>query len=155
VHAALLPLAEVARAYNAVELQRHGNKENRTLKVTRFYTGDDDRSHFEDLEISWDDPTRGLRTSPISVNGLMFRASEGDAHFLELHPAPRRQLILCMAGVVEIELGDGEKRRFGPGDVYFADDLTGEGHRHREISGPLLHAWVFLPEDFDPAPWRA
>jgi hypothetical protein len=124
------------------------------LKVTRFYTGDDDRSHFEDLEISWDDTTRGLRTTPISVNGLMFRASEGDAHFLELHPAPRRQLILCMAGVVEIELGDGEKRQFGPGDVYFADDLTGEGHRHREISGPLIHAWVFLPEDFDPAPWR-
>ena len=39
-------------------------------------------------------------------------------------------------------------------DVYFADDLTGEGHRHREIEGPLVHAWVFLPEDIDPAQWR-
>jgi hypothetical protein len=56
--------------------------------------------------------------------------------------------------VVEIECGDGDKRRFGPGDVYLADDLTGEGHRHREISGPLCHAWVFLPADMDLDRWR-
>lgn len=123
------------------------------MKVTRFYTGDDGHSHFEDLEIPWTE-TRGRRSPDIDVTGLMFRESDGNSHYLELHPAPRRQLILCMAGIVEIELGDGEKRQFGPGDVYFADDLTGEGHRHREIQGPLSHAWVFLPEDFDPAQWR-
>jgi hypothetical protein len=123
------------------------------MKVTRFYTGEDGRSHFEDLDIPLAE-SRGMRSDPIDVNGLMFRLSQGDSHFLDLHPAPRRQLILCMTGVVEIELGDGEKRQFGPGDVYFADDLTGEGHRHREISGPLTHAWVFLPEDFDASQWR-
>lgn len=124
------------------------------MKVTRFYTGDDNRSHFEDLEIPVESLERGRRSAPFEVTGMLIRESEGDANFLELHPAPRRQLILCLAGVVEIELGDGEKRRFGPGDVYFADDLTGEGHRHREISGPVSHAWVFLPQDFDPAAWR-
>jgi len=123
------------------------------MKVTRFYTGEDGRSHFEELDIPLAE-SRGMRSDPIDVTGLMFRLSQGDSHFLDLHPAPRRQLILCMTGVVEIELGDGEKRQFGPGDVYFADDLTGEGHRHREISGPLSHAWVFLPEDFDAAQWR-
>ena len=125
------------------------------MKVTRFYTGDDGRSQFEDLEIPVADLQRGRRSDAIEVTGMLFRESDGDAHFLALHPAPRRQLILCMAGIVEIELGDGEKRQFGPGDVYFADDLTGEGHRHREIQGPLVHAWVFLPEDFDAAQWRA
>ena len=124
------------------------------MKVTRFYTGDDNRTHFEELDIPLTE-TRGMRSDPIDVHGLLFRLSRGDSHHLDLHPAPRRQLILCMTGIVEIELGDGEKRQFGPGDVYFADDLTGEGHRHREIEGPLTHAWVFLPEDFDPAQWRA
>ena len=124
------------------------------MKVTRFYTGDDNRSHFEDLDVPMSNLTRGFRSDVIDVTGLMFRASEGDSHFLELHPAPRRQFILCMAGVVEIELGNGEKRRFGPGDVYLADDLTGEGHIHREIEGPLLHAWVHLPAEFDLDAWR-
>jgi hypothetical protein len=124
------------------------------LKVTRFYTGDDNRSHFEELEVPMNDLTRGMRSDVIGVTGLMFRQSDGTAHFLDLHPAPRRQFILCMEGIVEIELGDGEKRRFGPGDVYLADDLTGEGHIHREIQGPLTHAWVHLPEEFDLSPWR-
>jgi hypothetical protein len=124
------------------------------LKVTRFYTGADDRTHFEDLDI----PTAagrgpGERSEPFDVTGMLVRESNGDAHFLELHPAPRRQLILCLAGIVEIETSDGTRRRFGPGDIYLADDLTGEGHRHREIEGPLKHAWVFLPPDFDPTSW--
>lgn len=123
------------------------------MKITRFYTGDDGRSHFEDLEVPMEEQ-RGRRSDPFPVTGMLFRESNADAHFLELHPAPRRQLILCLGGVVEIELSTGEKRQFGPGDVYFADDLTGEGHRHREISGPVSHAWTFLPDDFDPAIWR-
>ena len=126
------------------------------MKVTRFYTGEDNRSHFEDLELPLAaTPGRlGTRSDSFEVTGMLMRESDGDAHFIELHPAPRRQLIFCLAGEVEVELGDGEKRRFKAGDVYLADDLTGEGHRHREISGPVRHAWVFLPDDFDPAAWR-
>jgi hypothetical protein len=125
------------------------------MKVTRFYTGDDGRTHFEDLEIPTPAAVRGRRSEPFDVTGMLIRESDGDAHFLELHPAPQRQLILCLRGVVEIECGDGEKRRFRPGDVYLADDLTGEGHIHREIEGPLTHAWVFLPPDMDLSGWRA
>lgn len=125
------------------------------MKVTRFYTGDDNRSHFQDLEIPTPDIVRNShRSEALPVNGMLIRESAGDAHFLELHPAPRRQFILCLTGIVEIELGNGEKRQFGPGDVYLADDLTGEGHIHREIQGPLLHAWVFLPEDYDLSAWE-
>jgi quercetin dioxygenase-like cupin family protein len=124
------------------------------VKVTRFYTGPDNRTHFEDLDI----PTAagrgaGSRSEPFEVTGMLVRESEGDAHFLELHPAPRRQLILCLSGVVEIEAGDGTKRRFGPGDIYLADDLKGEGHRHREIEGPVKHAWVFLSAEMDLGAW--
>jgi hypothetical protein len=120
------------------------------VKVTRFYTGSDNRTHFEDLEIPMDG--RG-RSEFFETTTTMVRRSDGTQHYLELHVAPRRQLIFCLAGVVEIESGDGTKRRFGPGDIYMADDLTGEGHSHREIEGPLVHAWVGVPDDFDAARW--
>jgi len=120
------------------------------VKCTRFYTGSDERTHFEDLDIRVDD--RG-RSGYFDTTTAMVRESDGTQHFLELHPAPRRQLIFCLAGVVEIESGDGTKRRFGPGDIYMADDLTGEGHSHREIEGPLVHVWVGLPDDFDVKHW--
>ena len=124
------------------------------MKVTRFYTGADNRTHFEDLEIpALPGRGPGSRSDPFDVTGMLVRESAGDAHFLELHVAPRRQLILCLAGVVEIEAGDGTKRRFGPGDIYLADDLTGEGHSHREIEGPVKHAWVFLPPEMDLSAW--
>lgn len=123
------------------------------MKVVRFYTGEDEKSHFEDLDIPLNEVRGRLMSDAIGVTGMLFRESAGDL-FLDLHVAPRRQLILCMAGSVEIELGSGEKRRFEPGDVYLADDLTGEGHIHREVGGPLRHAWVFLPPDLDLGSWR-
>jgi hypothetical protein len=120
------------------------------VKVTRFYTGPGERTHFEDLEIPVDE--RG-RSQFFETTTAMLRESDGTQHYLELHAAPRRQLIFCLAGVVEIESSDGTKRRFGPGDIYMADDLTGEGHRHREIEGPLVHVWVGVPDDFDVKQW--
>ena len=123
------------------------------MRVTRFYTGEDNRSHFEDLDIPLSEVRGRLMSETLGVTGLIFRESSGDLN-IDLHVAPRRQLILCLAGEVEIELGNGEVRRFVPGDVYLADDLTGEGHIHREVGGPLRHAWVFLPPDLDLSPWR-
>lgn len=120
------------------------------MKCTRFYTGPDNRTHFEDLDIPIE---HSGRSAPFDVTGMLLRESDGTAHYLELHPAPRRQIILCLSGVVEIEAGDGTTRRFGPGDLYLADDLTGEGHRHREIEGPVRHAWVFLPPDAELQSW--
>lgn len=120
------------------------------MKCTRFYTGEDNRTHFEDLDIPIE---KSGRSNPFDTTGMLLRESDGTAHYLELHVAPRRQMILCLAGVVEIEAGDGTKRRFGPGDLYLADDLSGEGHSHREIEGPVRHAWVFLPPELDLRPW--
>ena len=123
------------------------------MKCTRFYTGEDNRTHFEDLEIPVHDSGNGAYSDLIDVGGMLIRESDGTAHVLNLHTAPRRQIIICMQGVMEIETGTGEKRRFGPGEAYLADDLTGEGHIHREIEGPLIHAWAFLSEHMDLKAW--
>jgi len=43
---------------------------------------------------------------------------------------------------MEIGIGDGTTRRFGPGDVVLADDLTGRGHTTRSVGGPRISATV-------------
>lgn len=45
----------------------------------------------------------------------------------------------------EIETGDGTKKRFGPGDIMLADDLTGRGHITRAVGNkPRLYAQIPL-----------
>jgi hypothetical protein len=39
-----------------------------------------------------------------------------------------RRMLATLVGQMEIGIGEGTTRRFGPGDVVLADDLTGQGH---------------------------
>ena len=60
------------------------------------------------------------------------------------HNAPRRQFIVHLEGAVEVEASDGERRRFGPGDVVLVEDLEGRGHVTRWVGeGP--RRTLFLP----------
>jgi hypothetical protein len=45
-----------------------------------------------------------------------------------------------LAGQMEIGIDDGTTRRFGPGDVVLADDLTGQGHTTRSLGVPRISA---------------
>ena len=91
--------------------------------ITRLYTGDDDQSHLEELDMDVGQyPWRELRTA----TGIMFRRDE-PGKFIDWHPAPRRQFIITLSGQVEIGLDDGTLRRFGAGGVMLADDTTGKG----------------------------
>jgi len=47
----------------------------------------------------------------------------------EWHPSPRSQWFLFLAGEVEAETGDGERRRFGAGSAVLLEDTLGKGHR--------------------------
>ena len=55
--------------------------------------------------------------------------------------------MIKLEGRSEIEVGDGTKRIFGPGDVHILDDLTGEGHRGRLLSEQSLTLIVELPAE--------
>ena len=54
-----------------------------------------------------------------------------------------------LTGSGEIVCGDGTSRVLGPGDLLLADDLTGEGHVSREVSGPRAQAVIYLDPAFD------
>ena len=116
---------------------------NRLMKIVRLYTGSDNESHFEDVEIELN-PTGHMQASVLQpAQGIIFRSAPPD-HLSDYHPAPRRQYVITLSGQVEIETGDGTIRRFGPGDVMLAEDTTGHGHITRVVSGRPRH-YAFIP----------
>jgi hypothetical protein len=97
------------------------------VQFCRLYTGDDGRSHFEDLDQTRQAP---YFLNTIAAKAVVFK-NDDNRDILGWHTAPRRQWCITLAGSVEIGIGDGTVRTFGPGDVFLAEDLTGQGHTAR------------------------
>ncbi len=116
------------------------------MHVTRIYTGDDGKSHFEEVELDFQPRGDGQSeaTSPSEAKHAFFtRQSAG--YVLGWHCAPGRQYVVTLDGEGEIEVGDGSTKRFRPGDVLLAEDLTGEGHVTRVIGNkPRTMLWIPL-----------
>ena len=104
------------------------------MKFTRLYTGPDGESHFEDVEVPLED-TGGVdrRSEVMKATGIFFRETGGD-YYIDWHNAPRRQFVITLEGEVEVVIGDGTKRRFGPGDILLVEDTTGRGHISRAVN---------------------
>jgi uncharacterized cupin superfamily protein len=103
------------------------------LKITRLYTGSDNESHFEDIDIPLiDQGDIGKLSAKINATGLIFRETPPDYNF-GWHHAPQRQYVVMLSGNVEIEIGDGTKRLFQAGDIILAEDTTGRGHQSRSL----------------------
>ena len=104
------------------------------MKVTRIYTGTDGHSHFDEVDVEIGKLQAG--------DGILFR-QEQPGHTQDWHPAPRRQWVVILRGKLEIGLGDGTFRRFGPGDARLVEDTTGPGHTTRVVGrGPCLAMYV-------------
>jgi len=107
----------------------------RSMKVVRVYTGPDNRSHFEDVEIPLKDGGKaGFMSELMKATGVVFRETDGSYNF-DFHNAPRRQYVVNLEGEVEIEVGDGSKRILRSGDILLAEDTTGQGHISRAVGG--------------------
>lgn len=108
--------------------------------LLRIYTGDDGRSHFQELPI----PTGPGDNSPFQpATGVSFRQSQ-PGYFNDWHNAPRRQYVITLSGQFEIGIGDGTVRRMGPGDVLLAEDVTGQGHTIKVV-GNQTRVSVAIP----------
>ena len=81
--------------------------------IVRIYTGQDGQTHFEDLPL----PAEESHNVALQAGAnLVFRRFPAD-YWSDWHTAPRRQYIFILVGQMEIGIGDGTTRRFGPGDV--------------------------------------
>lgn len=99
------------------------------MGLYRLYTGDDGQSYFEDQSLA---SHPGL-TEPQATSHISFVEVPAGT-FMDWHPAPRRQYVILVSGQLEIGLGDGTTRRFGPGDARLVEDTTGQGHTTRVVS---------------------
>lgn len=102
------------------------------MKFYRLYSGDDDQSHLEPLDAS---KASEFFNSTRPAKGVLFR-NDFAPHIVNFHRAPRRRWVITLSGGVEIGLGDGSRMHFGPGDVFLAEDTTGQGHT------ATPHDWV-------------
>lgn len=94
------------------------------MGIYRMYTGADQETHIEELDLDAHPDLESLQ----GVSGMKFQRSQG---VMDYHPAPDRRWVVVLAGEVEIGLGDGSKHRFGKGDIRLIEDVTGHGHTTR------------------------
>jgi len=121
------------------------------LQYSILYTGSDAKTHFKDDYLPWelfpDTPTDfGHVTTPLQkATDIGFvRLSAGRRS--DWHPAPRKQFIMVLTGIMELEAGDGQKRTFKPGNVLLVTDVEGEGHRTNVLGDQeLMIVWVPTP----------
>ena len=115
------------------------------MKITRLYTGPDNESHFEDLEIELQDAGDiGELSEKVNATGIIFRRTSPDYDY-DWHNAPQRQYIIMLDGSVDVEIGDGTVRRFSTGDILLVEDTTGRGHISRSVDNqPRTSVFVTL-----------
>ena len=59
--------------------------------------------------------------------------------------------MVTLSGESEVELEDGKKIRFGPGNILLAEDTTGRGHISRLSQGTIN---LFIPLADGATPFR-
>jgi hypothetical protein len=105
-----------------------------TVTFTRLYTDASGASHFskEVLPLAPVAGGQGMEAN-LAVNrigdakGVAFAQLKAGATE-DWHIAPRRQLMVCVRGIVEITASDGQKERMTPGQFMLLEDTTGKGH---------------------------
>ena len=104
------------------------------MKIVRVFTGSDGKSHFEEVDIPMVEKSPAdWRSIFTKATGIIFRETTPQ-YDLDYHVAPQRQYVITVKGYVDIVVGDGSSRRFGPGDIMLAEDTTGQGHISRAVN---------------------
>lgn len=107
------------------------------FKVTRIYSDENGDSRFEEIFIPLNDKGEiGFLSEPQQAGTVMFRKVVPSYDY-NFHTAPSRQYIALMDGIIEIETSLGHKRTFSQGDVLLVEDITGKGHKTRNITDAI------------------
>jgi hypothetical protein len=103
------------------------------MNYTRIYTDENGDSRFETVGVLLTDQgVVGRLSETFKVSELIFRENE-PSYDWDFHTAPSRQFIILLDGEIEIENSRGEKRIFKGGDILLVEDITGKGHRTKNI----------------------
>lgn len=111
--------------------------------IARVYADQAGETHLADFELpvarQTDDGQvrmRGLMGVPsvkLGIHDVLEKAPSAD-----LHSTSPRKLIAVLRGTFEITASDGQRRRFGTGDVLLTDDLNSKGHAFEDVGAENL-----------------
>ncbi|MEM5429463.1 cupin domain-containing protein [Cupriavidus oxalaticus] len=122
------------------------------LAFERLYADADGESHFGPVSVAITErlfapPARAFWVSPLAEAGRQGFLLVPAGWVGALHPSPIRMWIFVLAGAMEFEASDGERRALSAGSALLLEDTTGKGHVSRVV-GPddATLAAVQLPE---------
>jgi hypothetical protein len=122
------------------------------MMYTRYYADETGASRTEDIEVELLPRDFAPPAPPLHLSSLVPATGFAFARFPagwvgDWRPTPRRQIFVFLAGELEGETSDGERRRYGPGTAALLEDTTGTGHRARVVgNADVLAAVVQLPD---------
>lgn len=103
------------------------------MKITKIFSDDNGESHFEEVEIPLINQGEiGFLSENIAVKKLQFRKVSADYDY-DFHHAPQKQYIVLLDGGVEIETSLGEVRKFQTGEILLVEDISGKGHKTKNL----------------------
>ena len=118
--------------------------------------GDDEgETHLVPLKLpardSYAGRVRGMDDVPASSMG--FGAFVERKPDIGIHTAPRRQFLVVLGGMMEIETTSGQKGHLHPGDVMLADDVGSKGHVSRDVGDdPLMMMAIAVADEWESPP---
>lgn len=116
------------------------------MQIIRIYADQAGESHFEELDFPLHDQGEiGRLSTLIPASGVIIRETPPTYDF-DWHTAPRRQIVVLLTGSIEIEASDGTMRQLDAGDLLFAEDTSGRGHRTRTL-GNVTRSSLFITLD--------
>jgi hypothetical protein len=121
------------------------------MRYVRCVADEDGETHWVDAEFEltmevFAPPAPPLRRSTtLAATGVL--ATEFPVGWVgDWHPTPERQFFFILAGTIEGECSDGERRVCPPGSVVLLEDVSGKGHRSWVVGDlPVSAAVVRLP----------
>jgi hypothetical protein len=124
------------------------------MKYTRLYSGEDGFSHFEDITVEknakhyekLDDNYKGTSFELFNAQHVIMGHIEQQAIDWH-HPPCARLLVIYLNGYIEMEVSNGEIRRFGPGDSCLIEDALGKGHLTRITESEGLRYYAIPLKD--------
>lgn len=122
------------------------------MRCMRIYADTSGESHFSEVEFELMPTEFAPPAPPLYLSSIMPATGFALVRFPtgwigDWHPAPRRQIFFWLAGEIEGETSDGERRRASAGSASLLEDTTGRGHRSWVVSDTdVLAAVVQLPD---------
>lgn len=109
------------------------------MMYTKIYSDEDGETHFKDIEIKLESVDYAPPAPPLNLTSFtpakqyaLGVASPG--WYGDWHPTPCKQILFYLSGEVEVQVSDGEVRRFGTGSIVLVEDTIGKGHISKVVS---------------------